>query len=204
MGLMRMERPLTHAKQETSPKALDPAQWVRLHGDALFGYAILRVRDRELAEDLVQDCLIGAYEARHRFTGEAAERTWLIGILKHKIIDHLRKQSRRQGAESPSGQTPGDEHFDRRGRWAGHTSTWSRDPQTLMADPEFQATLADCIAALPDKLATTFVLREIDGVESDEVCTILGISSTNMWARIHRARLSLRRCLESKWFRESD
>ncbi|GJM25228.1 MAG: RNA polymerase sigma factor [Phycisphaerae bacterium] len=204
MGLMKTDRRLTSAQKATSPKALDPAQWVKLHGDVLFGFAVLRVRDREVAEDLVQDCLVGAYEARHRFTGEAAERTWLVGILKHKIIDHLRKRSRQKVVESSADQQVGAEHFDRRGRWLGKTSGWDRDPKTLMENREFQATLTDCIAALPDKLATTFVLREIDGIESEEVCTILGITSTNMWARIHRARLNLRRCLESKWFFDDD
>ncbi len=199
-----MKRPLAHGKDKAPPSALDPAQWVQLHGDALFGFAILRVRDREVAEDLVQECLMGAYEARHRFTGEAAERTWLTGILKHKIIDHLRKQSRRQSTETLSDQALGEAHFDGRGHWVGRSSTWNGDPKALIENSEFQATLAGCIAALPDKLATTFILREIDGVESEEVCTILGITSTNMWARIHRARLSLRRCLETKWFRESE
>ena len=199
---MKTERSLTHAKPKTSPRALDPAQWVRLHGDVLFGYAMLRVRDREVAEDLVQECLMGAYEARHRFTGEAAERTWLVGILKHKIIDHLRKRSRRQGDQALPQQSLGEAHFDRKGHWVEHTSAWNADPKTLIENREFQETLAGCIAALPDKLAITFILREIDGVESEEVCTILGITSTNMWARIHRARLSLRSCLESKWFRD--
>ncbi len=190
------------ATQDDLNSTLDPAQWVKLHGDALFGFAVLRVRNREVAEDLVQECLIGAYESRHRFTGEAAERTWLVGILKHKVIDHFRRQSRRKAAESPAGQSVTEEHFDRRGHWLGKSSSCNQDPQVLLEDREFQATLASCIEALPDKLATTFILREIDGIESEEVCTILGITSTNMWARIHRARLSLRRCLESKWFRD--
>lgn len=166
----------------------------------MFGYAMLRVRDREIAEDLVQDCLMGAYEARHRFTGEAAERTWLVGILKHKIIDHLRKRSRQKSAEAQSETFAEDVHFDRKGHWTGRFVRWNQDPGKVIEDQEFQAVLASCIESLPDKLATTFILREIDGIESQEVCTILGITSTNMWARIHRARLSLRRCLESKWF----
>lgn len=171
-----------------------------MHGDALFGYAILRVRDREIAEDLVQDCLLGAYEARDRFTGESAERTWLVGILKHKIIDFLRARVRRGDTQTLTEDAAGSPHFDKKGFWAENPGRWGQDPHALAQNVEFQATLAGCISALPDKLATTFVLREIDGIESEEVCTILGITSTNMWARIHRARLSLRSCLERKWF----
>lgn len=192
--------PSTSASRDKASWELNPSQWVEAHGDVLFGYAMIRLRDREIAEDLVQDCLLGAFESRHRFTGKSAERTWLVGILKHKIVDHLRKRSRRDEPQVLSDESAGATHFDKKGLWGHKFKGWDQDPQALAQDREFQATLSGCLSSLPDKLATTFVLCEIDGIETKEVCTILGITSTNLWARIHRARLSMRRCLELKWF----
>ena len=74
----------------------DPEQWLDQHGDALYAFALLRVQQPAVAEDLVQDTLLAAFSGRERFGGGAQERTWLIGILKHKIIDHLRKSGREE------------------------------------------------------------------------------------------------------------
>jgi RNA polymerase sigma-70 factor (ECF subfamily) len=182
------------------PQALDPGAWLERHGDALFRFAMQRLRDRNAAEEAVQECFVAALAARDRFTGASSERTWLIGILKHKIIDLLRRRTRERIRQSePDAGAPDD--FDERGLWRGRVGRWPGDPREAMQTEEFRRALADCISALPEKYAIAFVLREIDGVDSQEICQLLDISPTNLWARLHRARLGLRKCLEKHWLK---
>ncbi|HRX85455.1 MAG TPA: sigma-70 family RNA polymerase sigma factor [Phycisphaerae bacterium] len=177
--------------------AVDPQTWVQRYGDLLFGYALLRVRDRTVAEELVQECFVAALEAKDRFLGGSTEQTWLVGILKHKLLDHLRRRSRQPASAD---QDAGLEDFDKRGLWRVRVNAWSDDPQARLENEAFRNALNGCIGGLPNTHAVAFILREIDGMQSEEICTLLEISPTNLWARLHRARLGLRRCLESKWF----
>ncbi len=181
-------------------ETLDVARWVEAYGDALFGFAFSRLRVRAEAEDAVQDTFLAALGAQARYHGESGERAWLFGILKHKVIDRLRVRGREISLESDEQvDALAAESFDASGRWRVAPQRWAR-PDEDAEKSEFWATLADCLAKLPDTLETTFRLIELDGLETDEVCKVLGISPTNVWVRLHRARLGLRGCLERHWF----
>ena len=180
----------------------DPNTWLDQHGDALFRYALLRVRNTTLAEDMVQETLLAALKARARYAGDASERTWLIGILNHKIIDNFRQTHREQPFTEHllDDYDISNELFDEHGHWMRRPSTWS-NPDQAFEQQEFWETLAECVARLPPRLAELFILREIDGLDTDEICKVLDISTTNnAWVMLSRARMQLRQCLEIKWF----
>jgi RNA polymerase sigma-70 factor (ECF subfamily) len=181
-------------------RADDPAQWVDRHGDCLYRYALLRLRSPDLAADLVQETFLEAFRSRAAFEGRSSERTWLVGILKHKVLDHFRRQRR----ERPMGEAAEDGErdepaFDRRGHWRRGPSSWGADPSESLERREFWDVLGQCVAKLPPRLADAFLLRELDGLEAAEVQSLLGITPANLWARLHRARSLLRQCLESRW-----
>ena len=180
-----------------------PVDWVDQHGDALFGYAWLRVRSREAAEDLVQECFVAALGGRERFRGEASERTWLVGILKHKIVDYLRRVPRAQDAEESLQRAEQTERlaFTDKGFWKARAARWKHDPGRLIENQEFWEVLRRCLGQLPRRLADAFTLREMEQCSSEEVCQVLGLTPTNLWARLHRARLGLRHCLDAHWFK---
>jgi len=177
-----------------------PADWVDQHGDALYRFALLRVRDASLAEELVQECFLAALDARERFSGRSSERTWLIGILKRKIIDHLRSSSRRRQAEEEQPEDIGLDLFSRGGKWKSNPARWGGDPGSLAGQSEFWAVLRSCLEKLPSSLASAFLLRELDHMQTQDICEVLGLTPTNLWARLHRARTLLRACLDKRWF----
>jgi RNA polymerase sigma-70 factor (ECF subfamily) len=185
-----------------SDNAVDPATWLDRHGDGLYRYALIRVRDAAIADDLVQETLLAAIEAVDRFDQQSSERTWLIGILKHKIIDHLRKSIREFGA-SVSGASSlalEDESFNERGHWQVEISDWS-GPEKSLEQEDFWRVLNECVNRLPKRLATLFVLRELDGMTSEELCRTLHISSmNNLWVMLSRLRMRMRHCLDTLWF----
>jgi len=180
----------------------DPATWLDHHGNALYAYALMRVRDASVAEDLVQDTLLAAIRSVARFKGESSERTWLIGILKHKVLDHLRRAGRERRLDEGMVPTEGEEaqHFDDQGQWRVEVAEWS-DPERSLEREEFWQTLQDCVGKLPDRLAILFTLRELDGMETDKLMETLNISShNNVWVMLSRVRQRLRKCLETHWF----
>lgn len=182
-------------------RPVDPSEWVDRYGDYLFRFAMLRVRDRAKAEDLVQETFLAALKGRDSFSGGSSEMTWLTGILKHKIFDLYRRQSRE--APLPAGDLPDAEEegpFDARGHWAARPENWGGDPEELLSQGAFFEQLGKCIEALPPNQANAFTLREIDGADTKEICKVLGISETNLWVILHRARARLRDCLEANWF----
>jgi|CXWL01.1.fsa_nt_gi RNA polymerase sigma-70 factor (ECF subfamily) len=187
---------------------VDPSKWVDDHGDALFRFAFVRVRDEAAAEDLVQDTLLSAIQSIEKFDGASSVRTWLVGILKHKIIDHYRKNSRHiQLAEEDTDLSDFDGFFSRPDKWDGHWVIALRpvdpeqSPDQVIERGEFWEVMNRCLSALPEKIANVFALREIDGMSSDEICTALDLSANNFWVIMHRARMQLRRCIEIKWFK---
>ena len=181
--------------------ASDPEAWVALHGDALFRYARSRISDVVTAEDIVQETFLAALAARQEFRGESAERTWLIGILRHKLIDHLRRRSREQPLEvNQEGDTVVDAMFSWGGVWRKEPAMWSVEPAELSDKQAFWAAFELCRDALPTRQAAVFTLRMLEGVEAEVVCKELGMTSTNLWVLLHRARIRLRSCLESHWF----
>ena len=186
--------------REPCVRQTEPALWLEQHGDALYAYALARTRNAATAEDLVQDTLVAAFASRDAFKGESAERTWLIGILRHKVIDCLR----RQGREVPladEAEVSGDIEttlFDERGHWQVDVRDWAQ-PERALEREEFWRALQDCLAALPERLGKLFMLRELDGMDTEELLQVLDISSANnLWVMLSRTRLRLSQCLESK------
>jgi RNA polymerase sigma-70 factor (TIGR02943 family) len=183
----------------TAAEATDPASWVDRHGNYLFGYALRRLRQPELAEDLVQEALLAALRGRDQFTGASAERTWLVGILKRKIVDHLRRQHREQPASNLADDGWIDELFDKTGHWKKGPAKWV-NPSAAFENAEFWQTFSQCLDQLPRPQADAFSLREMDELSSAEVCKVLDISATHLGVMMHRARMRLCRCLDRHWF----
>ena len=181
---------------------IDPARWVDDHAEALFGYAMLRLRDADVAAEVVQETFLEALRGLDRFGGRSTERTWLIGILKHKVVDHFRRRSRReQGVGGdPRPEAVDAEFFDRRGAWKAGPARWPEAPEDAVERLEFWEVFRACLAELPSIYADAFTLCELEGMPGPEACQVLGITPANLWARLHRARLMLRRGLEARWF----
>lgn len=175
--------------------------WLAEHGDYLYRFALARLRDPHLAEDAVQETLLAAM-AGSGFAGNASPRTWLTGILKHKIIDQFRRQQRETPLNAPddvaSDDPDMDEFFLDDGHWAEAPQAW-REPGNQLQQNQFLEVLQGCMDKLPKKLARIFMLREIEENDNEEVCKDLGISPTNAWVMLYRARMSLRKCLELNW-----
>lgn len=186
----------------TSPgRAGNPESWVDEHGDALFRYALLRTRDRSSAEDLVQETFLAALKSRSEFKGQSELRTWLIGILRHKIVDHLRK---RPGSPLPGPSDDSDPLIDGgfgpNGRWVRPPAAFEIDPALLAENQEFWDVLRNCIEGMPGRAGEAFSMRMISDMPAEEVCKVLSVTSTNLWVLLHRARARLRTCLEMNWF----
>ncbi len=196
--------PATTDSGGEAPRGLDPEAWVDRHGDALYRYARLRLKDRDVAAELVQETFLQALRGRDAFAGGSPERTWLVGILRHKILDHYRRASRERGRTLTEADAPNWEGtlFDRRGHWRAGPRRWSEAPGAELDRAEFWSTLGGCLDRLPPKLAEVFSLSALEGREGTEVCEVLGISPANLWTRLHRARMLLRGCLERNWFGE--
>jgi RNA polymerase sigma-70 factor (ECF subfamily) len=179
----------------------NPAVWLEEHGDYLFRYAFVRLQDRDIAEDLVQETLVAALGSWEKFQARSSVRTWLVGILKHKIIDYFRKS----GREYPLGDLSTAEDlsvdlFDRKGDWKLRPAPWSTNPGAVFEQKAFWEMFLRCMADLPPRLAQVFALRELEGLKSEEICNVMKISTTNLWVVLYRARMRLRRCLEVNWF----
>jgi RNA polymerase sigma-70 factor (ECF subfamily) len=166
--------------------------------DSLYKYAISRVGDESTAEDLVQETLLAAIQNYGSFSQSSSVWTWLVGILKHKIIDHFRRSSwfidMKEDTE--------DEIFDESGHWREEAvpSSWSKmTPEGNLEQKELAKTLKECLMALPRHLGTIFAMREIEGFSRDEICELLGLSASNYWVMLHRARLRLRHEFELRW-----
>jgi RNA polymerase sigma-70 factor (ECF subfamily) len=188
-------------KRKAEPASIEnPELWVDSYGDFLYRFALSRVKDPSVAEDLVQETFLAALRARETFKGRSAGRTWLTAILKHKIVDHIRKKIREPSTDKIETLTDMSEpDFDERGEWQIRPGKWAVNPGNLYEQKEFLDVLYRCLAELPERLAEAFVKREMDGLSTDEICKELGITATNSWVMLYRARMSLRHCLENKW-----
>lgn len=189
----------------------NPDDWVDRHGDALFRFAFVRIRDRAVAEDLVQDTLLAGLRQIDSFRGDSSERTWLTGILKHKTMDYLRKRFHEVPVEDENGVSAVDERgFEREGEWEGHWAAgslpteWGRDPHTLLEQREFWAAFDQCLSRLPQRMASLFALHVMDGVSSEELCNDFGLTPTNLRVTLYRARKQLRDCLEQHWLKKEN
>jgi RNA polymerase sigma-70 factor (ECF subfamily) len=184
----------------------DPATWVDSYGDYLYNFALSRLRDSVAAEDAVQETFLAALKAKESFAGASSEKTWFVGILKNKIIDHFRKQEREIPTDFSEEQLPFDQEsqFLQSGLGKSHwdaasaPSEWG-NPSELLEKKEFWAILERCLETLPDKMAKVFALRELEETPTDELTQLLKISESNLFVILHRARGQMRKCIELKW-----
>jgi len=161
------------------------------------------LRDAHAAEDAVQDTLVAALAGEASFAGRSNLRTWLTGILKHKIVDAIRKSTR----ERASGAFDEDSDiedlgykFKENGHWHERPGPWS-DPDSALEQKQFLVALEKCLKALPARTAQAFLMREHLGLETQEICKELSVTATHCWVLLYRARMALRQCLEAGWFR---
>jgi RNA polymerase sigma-70 factor (TIGR02943 family) len=187
--------------------ASDPATWVDRYGDYLFSYAVMRLRDPVKAEDMVQETFLAALKAQDSFAGRSAEKSWLIGILKNKIIDHFRRLSRETSFtdleflkdEFGENYLPEGPYKD---CWIHELGPmdWSDRPESSLDREAFWKVFHECAGKLPRNSAQVFLMREMDEASTEEICSSLNITPNNLWVMLHRARMALRRCLEANWF----
>jgi RNA polymerase sigma-70 factor (TIGR02943 family) len=183
---------------------LDPETWVDRYGDYLYRFAVSHIEDRSVAEDLVQETFLAALRGRKKFRGRSTVKTWLSAILKHKIVDYLRKKYREQVTTDTDTITETvDGFFHENGSWKIRPGEWNLDPSKIYEQREFMDTLFKCLAELPDRQSKAFMLREMEGYSTKEICNALEVSPTNSWVMLYRARMFLRRCLELFWFNKT-
>jgi len=172
------------------------------HRPYLMRFALLQLRDRSAAEDAVQEALLAAVQGVGRFAGQSSVRTWLIGILKHKIVDHIRKSAREPAIELREKDNSGEDlgsFFGDDGHFTEPPVEWG-SPESALEQRHFFEALERCLQALPRSTASAFMMRELMGMETEEICKELGVSPSNCWVMLYRARMSLRACLERTWF----
>lgn len=180
---------------------MDPSRWVADYGDALFRFALMRVRDRAIAEDLVQETFVAALKSIAGYEQRSAEKTWLIGILKHKIIDYMRKTSREVSLQANHDDDSEllDHYFDEAGHWRAEFAEPTRPERAFEAD-QFWKVFQLCLDKLPEKFYKLVILREFDELSAEEICNVMEISTTNnVWVMLSRARMRMRECLGNEW-----
>ena len=190
-----------HASPAAHPAAIERERAYLLR------YARLQLRNPAQAEDAVQETLLAALEGAARFSGKSSLRTWLTGILKHKIIDHLRRAGREQPLTGIDDDRPEAEAVDALfaadGHWREFPARWG-NPDAALENSRFWIAFEACALRLPARTARVFMMREIMDMPTEEICKELDITATNCWVMLHRARLTLRQCLELQWFGKSD
>ena len=189
-----------------SNSVLNPSLWLSKYGDYLYSYCLYRINHPETAEDLVQETFVSAFKAKDTFGGQSSERTWLVAILKNKIIDHYRKKDPLKNTEEYLSSTESEfsDHFfnPHNGHWneeaaPGH---WAPAADATLENSEFNAVLQACITKMPSKLMPVFIAKFIDDEDSEKICKEHKLSPSNYWVIIHRAKVLMRSCLEKNWF----
>lgn len=182
-----------------------PETWVENYSNMMYRYLMMRVKYKEVAEDIVQETFIAALGARSNFSGECSEKTWLFSIMKFKLADYYRKHYKTTPAENIADSEFLGQYFDHdddANHWKESTKpqTWHADVDQCFEQKEFQGVLEDCLQKVPSKTASVFTLKYLEDQDSKEICTLLDISEANLWTLMHRAKLMLRACLEKNWF----
>lgn len=177
---------------------IDPNQWVDKYADYLFNYTITRVNDREVANDLISETFLAGLKSMKNFKGESTERTWLISILKRKIVDYYRKINSNKG----KAEVKVNYHEEDEGDWLEErvADLSDRSAEDTMENEELGMAILDCLDQLSEKQAAIFKMKTIEGIDTEEICNEYNISPSNLWVIIHRARTSLAKCLEENWF----
>ncbi|MBU2525511.1 MAG: sigma-70 family RNA polymerase sigma factor [Flavobacteriaceae bacterium] len=185
---------------EAEKNTLDPNQWIEQYSDYLFNYTIVKVNDDEIAKDLVQETFVSALKAMKNFKGEASERTWLISILKRKIIDYYRKINSKKGRAEV--RITYNDETENEGDWLEERVADRLDgnAEIDMENVELGLAINKCMDKLPEKQALIFKMKTIENYETETICKELDITASNLWVIIHRARLQLMDCLEKTWY----
>src|SRR5262245_41834090 len=174
--------------------------WLTTHGDYLFNLAVGQLRDPVVAEDVVQETFLAALKARDRFSGRSSDRTWLVGILRHKIYDHLRQVCRERPVRTNESSVRQDqEAWDDSLLWAHEVAAECLEPSRRMELAEFREALEVALGKLPPRIAQVFQMYEVEERPNREVCDKLNISESNLWVMLHRARKQLRQELAGWW-----
>ena len=179
---------------------LNPNNWIDLYSDYLFNYTISRVNDREMAQDLVSETFLAGLKSMENFKGDASERTWLISILKRKIIDHYRKKNSKKGQAEVRMTYNSDSESE--GDWLEErvADPFDKTAEDDMENSELGDAIHNCLSKLPEKQAQIFKMKTILGYETETICNELNITASNLWVIIHRARTALAECMEENWF----
>jgi len=184
----------------SSPHQLDPSNWDTNHRAYLLYYAIGKVRNHSIAEDLVQETFMAAWKAREKFQGRASERTWLTRILLNKISDFYRTAARKPSllTSQLDTESTSEETLDALNLANGKDQN-NDNPDTMAERAEFIDLLEECLNNIPDQSAQAFRMREIQGLSTDDIVKNLNITPNHLWVLIHRAKKALRKQMESVW-----
>ena len=179
---------------------LDPNNWIKLYSDYLFNYTITRVSDREIAQDLVSETFLAGLKSMANFKGEASERTWLISILKRKIIDYYRKINSNKGKVEVRMSYNTDTETE--GDWLEErvADPFDKTAEDTIENTELGMAIHECLGKLPEKQAQVFKMKTLANYETEAICNELSITASNLWVIIHRARTAMASCLEKNWF----
>ncbi len=184
-----------------SKTSLNPTDWLADYGDLLYRYALLRVQSETVAEDLVQDTLLAGLQGVSNFNYQSSISSWLVGILKNKIVDYYRKSQREFPllSETDAEDEIVTYHFDENGHWQIDLIDW-KTPEKDFDTQAFWQTFSQCKSRLSETMARLFMMR-MDGISTEECCQILSLKNPNqMWVMLSRTRMKLRLCLETTWF----
>ena len=175
-------------------------KWIDNYADYLYNYTISRVNNSDLAKDLVQETFFAGLKSAKNFQGKATERTWLVSILKRKIIDYYRKINSKKGQAEVRMNFYDD--GENEGNWLEERvpQSWDNASEKNIENEELKNQLEACINKLPEKYAMVFRMKTVQEFETEEICKELDITSSNLWVIIHRARTQLRKCMEDNWF----
>lgn len=185
---------------EQLEQQVDPSQWVDEFGDYLYRYAFSRLRDANAAEEVVQETFLAGVRYREQYSGQSSIQGWLTGILKRKIVDHVRARMRHERASSwEDGPDLAEQMFDATGGWKPDAFSWSPNGEQKLEMSELWDVVQGCLERLPKGQSDVFMLSVMEDMDSDEVCRELGITPSNFWVRMHRARLGLASCVGTKW-----
>jgi RNA polymerase sigma-70 factor (TIGR02943 family) len=193
-------------KPDRNQETQNVEQWFRDHADGLYRYSLLRVGDQGKAEDLVQETFLAAFKSKDSYSGQSSVRGWLMGILKHKIADHFRKEFQDKNASQDYGSNAdiSSEEFGVLCWTKGFgPRSWRDDPHRALEDKHFLEVVRKCLTELPDRLRNVFVLREIEDLETREIQEIVGAKSGYVRVMLHRGRVLLRACVERLWLKDS-
>jgi RNA polymerase sigma-70 factor (ECF subfamily) len=173
------------------------------HRSYLLRYARLQLRNDAWAEDVVSETFVAALSKPHSFENRSQLKTWLVGILKHKLIDYLRLRKREVSIDCSEDRELPDEldalMFKADGHFQEAPAEWG-NPEGELSSRQFFEVLEACAEHLPPAMARVFMMREWLELPSEEICKDLQLTPTNLYVQLHRARLRLRACLELNWF----